>query len=490
MDTPRTRERPPQLRTVRAKTLDEQHMLRVFRRELPAMSDQPMRVVQCRIRPTARRNGTQGGRRRIVYRVTVEAPRGCRWDHIIVGTMPVSPDFLCPEVMHLCRATESHAAARPFTRLATYVDDLEMALLILPVDPSLPGLSEITGRQRGRLLSPYIQGWDEAAVVRRADWTMHRYIPARRCELAIVVGAEVGGRAVTRQVRVDVFSDDRGGLHHRNMQVVWSVARTARWLRLPEPLGYHPDHRLLFMSSHPERLLATWIKRLEHDRPLPDGVDLARVRHCIIMATRALVELQRADLPITQERTYRGELAQLHREVSHMHRAHGDAATAFEQLLESLGGQPIGEERLRPAHGRFRHERLAGDDGDLTILEWDGLCLASPALDAATFLGRLRRGPLLRPGHGHDLENLAHHFRHEFLRLDPGVSVEELAAYESLVLARHAVRVARRPRRRAGATTRRVARLIEAARQRLECPESPLPVSPGLCSVPVHGTSG
>ncbi len=438
------------------------------------MTDRPIRVSRCRIRPAAGRNGTHGRRRRIVYHVTVETHRGARWDHTIVGTVPVSPDFLSPEILHLCRAAESHPAARPFTRLAAYVDHLEMALLILPVDPALPGLAEITGSDRGRLLAPHIRECADGAIIRQADWTLHRYVPARRCELALDVGVEAGGRLVKRRVRVDVFSDDRGGLHHRNMQVVWSVARTARWLRLPEPLGYHPDHRLLFTASHGERLLATWISRLEHDRPLPDGVGLARVHHCITMAAHALAELQQSDLPISQERTFRGELAQLHREVSHMRWAHGDAAAAFEQLLESLGAQPIGEERLLPAHGRFRHERLAGDDGDLTILEWDGLCLASPALDAATFLGRLRRGPLTRPGHGQAIENLAHVFRRKFLRLAPGVTGAELAAYESLVLARHAVRAARRPRRRAGATARRIARLVEAARQRLECPEAPI----------------
>lgn len=470
MDALRTVQRTSQSRTVRARALDEKQMLAVFRRELPAMADRRIRVSRCRIRPAAGSGRIHGGRRRIVYSVTVEAQGGSSWDHIIVGTTPVSSDFLSPEIMHLCRAAEANSAARPFTRLAAYVDDLDMALLLLPVDPALPGLAEITGGERGRLLAPHIRECADGAIIRQADWTVHRYIPARRCELALDVRTVAGSHMLKRRIRVDVFSDDRGSLHHRNMQAVWPITRTARWLRVPEPLGYHPDHRLLFTASRPERLLTTWISRLERDRPLPDGIDLARVHHCINMATHALVELQQSGLEISQERTFRGELARLHRAAPHMRRAHGEAAPAFEQLLEMLGAQPIGEERLVPAHGRFRHERLAGDDGDLTILEWDGLCLASPALDAATFLGRLRRGPLSRPGHGRAIENLAHVFRRRFLRLDPGVSPSELAAYEAMVLARHAVQAARRRRSRSGASTRRAARLIEAARQRLECP--------------------
>ncbi len=470
MDALRTLARPPQSRTVRARTLDEKQMLAVFRREIPAMTDQRIRVSRCRIRPSRGHRGLRGGRRRIVYSVTVEDQHGSSWDHTIVGTTPVSPDFLSPEILHLCRAAEAHPTARPFTRLAAYVEDLDMVLLVLPVDPALPGLAEITGSDRGRLLTPHIRECADGAVIRQADWTVRRYVPARRCELSLDIGAVAGNHLLKRRIRVDVFSDDRGNLHHRNMQVVWPVARNARWLRVPEPLGYHPDHHLLFMASHPERLLTTWISCLERDLPLPDGIDLARVRHCISMATRALVELQQSDLQISQERTFRGELARLHRGVRRIRRHHATGAPAFEQLLEELGAQPIGEERLVPAHGRFRHERLAGDDGDLTILEWDGLCLASPALDAATFLGRLQRRPLIRPGHGRAIESLARVFRREFLRLDPGVSPSELAAYEALVLAGHAVRAARRPRLRSGASTRRVARLIEAARQRIECP--------------------
>ncbi|MCH7550099.1 MAG: carboxypeptidase-like regulatory domain-containing protein [Proteobacteria bacterium] len=208
MDALRTLARPPQSRTVRARTLDEKQMLAVFRRELPAMADQRIRVSRCRIRPAAAGGGIHGGRRRIVYSVTVEAQGGSSWDHIIVGTTPVSSDFLSPEILHLCRAAEANPAARPFTRLAAYVDDLDMALLLLPVDPALPGLAEITGGERGRLLAPHIRECADGAIIRQADWTVHRYIPARRCELALDVHTVAGSHMLKRRIRVDVFSDD------------------------------------------------------------------------------------------------------------------------------------------------------------------------------------------------------------------------------------------------------------------------------------------
>jgi aminoglycoside phosphotransferase (APT) family kinase protein len=182
-------------------------------------------------------------------------------------------------------------------------------------------------------------------------------------------------------------------------------------------------------------------------------------------AARALGELQRADLSPALDSTYRGELASLHRSVRLMR-----SAPDFQRLLETLGSQPIGEEQLVPAHGRLGPDRFAGDDQNLTILDWGRMCLASPALDAASFLARLRWGHLCRPTTGRTIEDLADVFRSEFLAGGPAVTADTLAAYEALMLARQAVRIARRPVRRGGAASRQVSRLLKAALKRLEVP--------------------
>ncbi len=137
----------------------------------------------------------------------------------MVATAPVSPDFLGPELLQLSRTAGEHPAARPFTQLTAYVDDLEMALLILPVDPALPGLAEITGPDRGRLLTRHIKDCRDT-IVRRAEWTIRRYVPARRCELAFTIATEATGRLTERDVRVHVFADDRGRVHHENMEAI------------------------------------------------------------------------------------------------------------------------------------------------------------------------------------------------------------------------------------------------------------------------------
>ena len=463
--------KPMKRSLLREHLFDELRMLSLFQRQLPAMAQQPLRVSRCRIRPSSRRNGACAGRTRIVYQVTVEAARGARWEHTIVATAPVSPDFLGPELLHLSRTAGEYPAARPFTQLAAYVDDLETALLILPVDPALPGLAEITGPGRDRLLTRFVSDCHNA-IVRRADWAIRQYIPAQRCELAFTITIEAAGEVTERDVRVHVFADDRGWVHHENMEALWPAVGASKHLRIPQPLGYDPDHRLLFTAFGGDNVLCRWIRRIERDKPLPAGVDLRRVRQCIITAARALGELQRVDLSPAKECTYRGELAPLHRSVRMMRSAHAEAAPDFELILETLSSQPIGEEKLVPAHGRFGPDRLAGDENKMAILDWGWMCLASPALDAASFLGRLRCGHLCRPTKGRGIEHLADVFRREFLAGNPAVTPNELAAYEALLLTRQAVRIARRPAQGGGGATRQVRRLLQTALQQLEAPQT------------------
>jgi len=457
--------KPIKRSSVREKLLDEPRMQSLLQRELSAMAQQSLRVSRCRIRPSSRRNGSRAGRTRIVYQVTVETCRGERWEHTVVAIAPVSPDFLGPELLHLSRTAVEHPAARPFTKLAVYVDDLEMALLILPVDPALPGLAEITGPERGRLLTRHVKDCHDA-IVRRADWAIRQYVPARRCELAFTFATETRGELTERDVRVQVFADDRGRTHDDNMKALWPLVLGSAHLRIPQPLGYDPDNRLLFTAAAGDNVLGRWIRRIERDKPLPAGVDMGRVRQSVVAAARALGELQRADLSPAQDRTYRGELAPLHRSVAVMRSAHAGAAPDFERLLESLGAQPIGEEILVPSHGRFGPDRIAGDGQDMAILDWDRMCLASPALDAASFLARLRCDHLCGPKRARGIELLADVFRREFLAGNRAVTPDDLGAYEALLLARQAVRIARRPGPRGGAT-RRVRRLLHATLQQL-----------------------
>jgi aminoglycoside phosphotransferase (APT) family kinase protein len=131
------------------------------------------------------------------------------------------------------------------------------------------------------------------------------------------------------------------------------------------------------------------------------------------------------------------------------------------QRLESLA--PL-EECLVPSHGGCRHKQTIGDEHTLAFIDWDGFCLADPALDAATFLARLRLEPVTT-GRGMELERLAESLRGAFCGLSPEAT-RHLPLYEGLVLTEQMMRSFRRTSRD-GAMAGTIERLASAAEERL-----------------------
>ena len=116
---------------------DEKRMRAVFQRELAPLSDIPIRITACHVKPTAPPVSSPRRRTRLVYRLTVQGPEGRRWEHTLVATVRVPADFLSPELMYRCRAAVNHPMAEPFNQLAFYVDDLEMAAVLSPRRPDI-----------------------------------------------------------------------------------------------------------------------------------------------------------------------------------------------------------------------------------------------------------------------------------------------------------------------------------------------------------------
>jgi aminoglycoside phosphotransferase (APT) family kinase protein len=217
------------------------------------------------------------------------------------------------------------------------------------------------------------------------------------------------------------------------------------------------------------RELVDWIKCLEKARPLPCGVDLERVERSMAVAAEALSELQRTGVRPRGRRTAAGELARLDKDRRLLDRVSGASALVrrIEELLRRLHDQVPAREELVPAHGGFRHKQMVGDERSLAVIDWDGLCLADPALDAATFLGRLRRDAASRPGRFPEMERLADTFRREFLARCPWVSARHLDLYESVALTEGALRSFRRAAR-SEKMLQRIEGLVAAAEQALE----------------------
>jgi hypothetical protein len=226
---------------------------------------------------------------------------------------------------------------------------------------------------------------------------------------------------------------------------------------------------MLVLAEVPgERSLAEWIHCLEHDLPLPAGVDLGRVQTCVLAAARSLGELQQSGARPEARRSFADVLASLHKDrellAGREHGAPPERIAPALALIERLEAAAPRDEPLVPSHGGARHKQTVGDEHALTFVDWDGFCLANPALDPATFLARLRLEPIASPGRGAALEGLARRFREEFVRLSPAAA-PYLRLYEGLVLTEQMLRSFRRSSEGGPGVA---GRLAEAAAERLD----------------------
>jgi thiamine kinase-like enzyme len=140
------------------------------------------------------------------------------------------------------------------------------------------------------------------------------------------------------------------------------------------------------------------------------------------------------------------------------------AATA-EALLGRLEALAPEDEQLVPCHGCYRHKQMLGDEHALALVDWDGISMASPALDAATFLGRLLKEPRSGGRPAPELEQIGATFRRTFLEDRPECA-SQLDLYEGLVLTEQVLRCFRRSREDEQ-TAREVRHLAAAAAQML-----------------------
>jgi aminoglycoside phosphotransferase (APT) family kinase protein len=419
-------------------------MLRVFQTELPLLADRPVRLNACRIRANKTRAAVGLGQVQIRYWVTGESD-GQNWERVLLGTLPVTPEFLSHELLQQCQAAQGHPAVQPFQRLAAFIPQLQMGAQFFPVDLAMPSLLAVTQPDSGRLFSRLLPECCAGATIEETQWQLVHYKPGDRCVLKFTVRlSSVAKASFHRTAYVKIFADEGGAAIHQLMQDLWRTMRHSVCLRMPQPYGYHPEHRMLVMAEVPgNRDLKRWIECLEAGQPLPSGVDLARLVRCMTVTATALAELHRSEIRPSEVVTFRAELQHQRKELREIRRRLPDMAVEVEQVQRRLEAGALYDERLVPSHGAFRHKQILGNDQCLTFVDFDDLTLAHPAWDAACFLGWLRLEPLKHPGKAAASEYLAEIFRREFLVREPEVVPQHLAMYEALVLMKIALRAFR-----------------------------------------------
>jgi Ser/Thr protein kinase RdoA (MazF antagonist) len=117
-------------------------------------------------------------------------------------------------------------------------------------------------------------------------------------------------------------------------------------------------------------------------------------------AAELLAALRRAPLDLPAHGPER-RLAEALRKAALIDAVLPEARGAVRALTRRLAaGRPAGL-ALAPAHGDFHADQLLAHDGELAVIDLDGMCVAPAALDVATYAADVARG---RPS---DAERLA-----------------------------------------------------------------------------------
>jgi hypothetical protein len=429
-----------------AHALDRPAMREVFQVLLPKQTSHSVVVKRCKAKPIMSRRSLRQRQMVVSYFLDLEIDGAKARTFELIGTLPVGPEMLAEELAEACSLARGHPMIRPFHEPSMYISEMGMAVVFVPVDGALPAMAEMTRNDCGEIVATALPECHNGTRVAHVDAELVHYKPANRSVIRMT--AHLDGHVYgARELYAKIYADDQSQ-NFRDVRMLWDAMGDCRYLKMPEPLTYDADRKMLIMTAaEGDRSLAAWFKCVEKKLPMPEGVSMTRLDTCLGHIAEALAELHAIDVPLSRRITFEDQLERLGKDIELVREQRPELADRFETLVN--GVRDLGSDegvRLVPVHGGFRHKQTIGDDHTgISIIDWDGLVLAHPAVDAATFTRQMRKSIPDDPEAAAGLTHIEEEFRRRFLATHPDVSERELARYEAVGLLELALRCFRRP---------------------------------------------
>jgi aminoglycoside phosphotransferase (APT) family kinase protein len=219
---------------------------------------------------------------------------------------------------------------------------------------------------------------------------------------------------------------------------------------IAEPLAYVAEHKVLMQGPVPGDHDLKDQLRTALRVGTPQALD--DLQQIVCKTAAGLAALHHSGARHGEMVTWEDELAEIRGEIDKLSAIFPWFAGAVAPLLarlEALAGK-LPAEPLLPAHGSFRPQQVLIDGGNVSFIDFDGFCLAEPALDIALFRATTKEigintSPAEKqktfeyPSEAARLERLAQldaicdNFLDEYERLAP-VSRQRVALWETLYL--------------------------------------------------------
>jgi hypothetical protein len=273
--------------------------------------------------------------------------------------------------------------------------DLRLELRVQATDdalPSLPGL--IDPEAAARLLQPLLHdaGYRDATIT-RCEPVVARYKPGSRCTIVVrmTYADPAGDPPPPSPVIVKTYEGDKGEVAWEAMTALWQRSETwQQVVRLAEPIAYLPDRRILVQGPVPE---TRTMKELAHDAIASgDAQLLGHLKQELASTARGIAALHQSGASYGGTATLEDELAEVTEVVHGLTLSVPELAGAAAPLLAALAARSaeIPPDPTGPAHHDFRPAQVLLHDGGIGFIDFDGACMAEPAVDLGAFRAKLR----------------------------------------------------------------------------------------------------
>ncbi|MGW0231417.1 phosphotransferase [Actinopolymorpha singaporensis] len=371
-----------------------------LRRHVPEIADGQVRLLSC-VPQRLRAKGTRWLAR---YRLRVDPGReGGDGDVVLVGNLwPPSaelPDMGAtadrPGVGEL--ADHPVATDAPFgtSGWSCWLPELRLALHVELADEALPAVPSLVEPDlAARLIESVLldAGHGEVRVASCAPDVV-RYKPGSRCTVVarMTYAEEHADRGLPDPVVLKTHQGDKGNTAWQAMRALWDTELSdGKVVTLAEPLAYRPRERILVQGPVPGEQTLKELARTA----IADGSDraLGRLRDELARTAVALAALHGCGATYGRTATFDEELAEVDEVIARLAQSVPELRPAARPLLtrmrQNAGAMP--DDPAVCVHHDFRPAQVLLDKGAIGFIDFDGSCMAEPALDLGRFRAKLR----------------------------------------------------------------------------------------------------
>lgn len=241
-------------------------------------------------------------------------------------------------------------------------------------DPKLPGLARALDEEAMRALFAARLGEQSFSPLR---CRVVKHAPGKRCVIAYELNGDDAVSAPRRLIG-KIYRKNRGEMIFAQWRRLWQAAAVSASFNMPEPLAYWPELGMLVQSVVPGRQLATFSEG--------DELHLA-----LRGVARNLAVLHGLTVDLGEPKTLDDHLRKYCHPGPQVLSADPEWAPLVERLLNGLAADAsLSRAPHCPIHGDLNLAQIFIDAGRAWFIDFDGLCLAHPALDLGNFLVTLQ----------------------------------------------------------------------------------------------------